>query len=209
MDLLIVPCHVPAEPQAKKAFMPTVYGLARTWRGERYHRSCNAMASAAGRFSQRLSTWYNANDYFDNRTTFENIARYSIEKDMVTRMPAKRKTTEFNRESTWKGFLEYRLSDLELIDADETVVSDEEMLESVIRLLETGYKFTASYSATTKTATATLQAGDALPKLTGWALSAKGSNGRDALKLLLYKHFECLKEDWTPLLGSERPAIRG
>src|SRR5688572_9587596 len=209
MDLLLVLDYVSAAEETPPPFVSTVYRLARTWRGERYHRHWNAMESAARVFSQRLSAWFNANDYFAKRTTFTNIARYSIEKDMVSRMPAQKKTQTFNRESNWKGFLEYRLSDMELLDADEQVISDEELLESVVKLVESGYKLTASYSATTKSATATLQAGDALPKLSGWALSAKDKDARGALKLLLYKHFECLKEDWLPLLGSEKPVQRG
>lgn len=124
-------------------------------------------------------------------------------------MAAKRKTNEFTRESTWKGFLEYRLSDLELMDADEAVCSDEDLLEGVVALADAGYKFTLSYNAQSKAATATLQAGDALPKLVGWALSAKDANGRGAIKLLLYKHHECLKGDWTPLLSAEKPVQRG
>ena len=167
------------------------------------------METSARMFSSRLSTWYNQNDYFCNRATITSIAVFSIAKDMVTRMPAKKKPNEFVRESVWKGFLEYRLSDLELIDADEAVISDEELLDGVVTLTEGGYKFTASYNATSKTATATLQAGDALPKLVGWALSARGRDCREAIKLLLYKHHECLKGDWLPLLTVERPVQRG
>jgi len=160
-------------------------------------------------FSHRLRTWYNANDYFANRTTLTNIAIFSFTKERLINVATKRKTTEFTRESTWKGFLEYRLSDLELIDADEAVISDEEMLDGVVTLLDAGYKLTLSYNAQTKAATATLQAGDAIPKFTGWALSAKDVNGRGALKLLLYKHHECLKGDWSVLLTSEKPIQRG
>lgn len=124
-------------------------------------------------------------------------------------MSAKKKTTEFSRESSWKGFLEYRLSDLELMDADQAAITDEELLDGVVTLSDAGYKLTLSYNAVTKTATATLQAGETLPKLVGWALSARGVDGREAIKLLLYKHHECLKGDWTPLLSVERPVQRG
>lgn len=183
--------------------------MAATWAGEGNIRCCREMETSARMFSARLRTWYNANDYFANRITLTNCAVFAIAKDRVTRMPVKKKTTEFNRESAWKGFLEYRLSDLELIDADEAVITDEELLDGVVTLSELGYKFTCSYNATSKTATATLQAGDALPKLTGWALSARGRDGREAIKLLLYKHHECLKGDWLPLLEVERPVQRG
>lgn len=209
MDLFLVLNHVSVRTETPPRHLPTVYRLARTWGGERYHRGCNAMATAALRFSQRLSTWYNANDYFDNRTTLDNIARYSIEMDTLTNMPPKKQTQNFSRETSWKGFLEYRLSDMELLDADEQVVTDEDLLESVVNLVNSGYKLTASYSATTKTATATLQAGDALEKYSGWALSARDKDARNALKLLLYKHFECLKGDWASLLAAEKPIQRG
>jgi len=209
VDLLIVPRYVAPPTPAKPHFLPSVYTMARTWRGARYHRYCNEMETAARRFNLRLSTWYNANDYFSNRTTLELSATFSIAKDLVTRMPSKRKTNEFTRESAWKGFVEYRLSDLELMDADQAVITDEELLDGVVTLSEQGYKFTCSYNSVTKTATATLQAGEALPKLVGWALSARGRDGREAIKLLLYKHHECLKGDWLPLLAVERPVQRG
>lgn len=209
MDLLIVSRYVPPDPPPEVHFLPSVYKLARTWRGERYHRNCNEMATSARAFSLRLSTWYNANDFFSNRITLTHLAVFSIAKDYIIPMPTKRKVNDFARESTWKGFLEYRLSDLELMDADQAVITDEELLDGVVTLSESGYKFTLSYNATTKAATATLQAGDLLPKLTGWALSAKGRDGREAVKLLLYKHHECLKGDWLPLLTTEKPIQRG
>ena len=95
------------------------------------------------------------------------------------------------------------------MDADQAVITDEELLDGVITLSEAGYKFTLSYNPVSKAATATLQAGDAHPKLVGWALSARGTDGRDAVKMLLYKHHECLKGDWTGLLTAEKPVQRG
>lgn len=209
MDLLIIPYYVAEPPPPKPHFLPSIYTMASTWRGTRYIRICREMETSARMFAARLGTWYNANDYFANRTTLTNIAVFSIAKERLINVASKRKPTEFTRENTWKGFLDYRLSDLELLDADEAVISDEEMLDGVVALLDAGYKLTLSYNAQTKATTATLQAGDAIPKFTGWALSAKDVGGRGALKLLLYKHHECLKGDWTALLTAEKPVQRG
>lgn len=208
MDLHIIPRIVSELPAPRQSFLPSIYTKAKTWGGARHIRICREMETAARMFSFRAATWYNANDYFANRATLTSIAIFSIAKERLI-MAAKPKKTEFTRESAWKGFLEYRLSDLELLDADEAVLSDEDLLDGVTTLVDAGYKFTLSYNAQTKTATATLQAGDALPKFTGWALSAKDQNGRGALKLLLYKHHECLKGDWTSLLTAEKPIQRG
>lgn len=209
MDVYVVLSYLPAEAPPPLQRMPTVYAMARRWRGERYHRNCNAMAGAAGQFSRRLSAWYNANDYFSNVTTMQLISRYLMSLEEIVNMPKKSAIPAFNRENNWKGFLEYRLSDLELIDADETVVSDEELLETYIGLVLDGYKITGTYKAATKTATATLQAGERQGDLAGWALSAAGSDPREALKLLFYKHFEALKGDWKPLLNADKPIRRG
>ena len=209
VDLYIIPRYVSETPTTSPVWLPSVYTMARTWGGTKNIRLCREMETSARMFSTRLSTWYNPNDYFSNRTTITSIAVFSIAKDVVTRMPTKRKTNEFVRESVWKGFLEYRLSDLELIDADEAVISDEELLDGVVTLSDAGYKLTLSYNAQNKTATATLQAGEVMPKLVGWALSAKGRDGREAIKLLLYKHHECLKGDWLPLLTTTKPVQRG
>lgn len=209
MDLYLVLHYVPERSQATPQRVSKIYTMARTWRGAGYHRACNAMASAAGEFSYRLSAWFNTNDYFSNPRTMQAVSRYLIAQEEIVKMAKKQTVPAFNRESTWKGFLEYRMTDLELLDADETVVTDEWLMEEYIKLIMAGDKLTGTYKASSKTATATMQAGETQGELAGWAISAAGRDPREALKLLFYKHYECLKQNWKQLLEADRPVRRG
>lgn len=125
-------------------------------------------------------------------------------------MMAKKTSTikDFER-AEWKGFLEYRLSDAELAAASEWDLSDTDVIEAFINLTAKGYKLTVTYSAKSGASTATLMAGVEQGKASGWALSAKGEDARDAVKLLLYKHYHALEESWDAMLDVKRPVARG
>lgn len=209
MDGIYVLCYVPEHTPSPVRFLSTVYARARTFRGERYHRHCNIMATEGARISTRLRTWWHAADFFSNAQNLASISRFAIslqEGIMATKKVTANK--DFER-AEWKGFLEYRLSDTELLTAEEWDVSDTDLVEGVVNLTAKGYKLTVTYSSKTGAATATLMAGNEQGKLSGWALSARGRDGRDALKLLFYKHWHALEEDWASLLDVGKPVARG
>jgi hypothetical protein len=209
LDTVLVLRYVPQNAPAQIRFVSSLYDKARTLADVRYHRPCNILATEGSRFGKRASSWYHASDMFRNKDVLASYARFAIVYQGELLMAKNTSKTQDFKRDTWKGFLEYRLSDAELLAADEWELSDVNLVIGVMSLIENGYKFTASYKAETGVATCTLQASEALPKLSGWALSTKGANAREAIKLMLYKHFTALEEDWTPLLGADKPVQRG
>lgn len=209
MDSLYVLRYLPENEKEKICFLQTVYEKARTLRGARYHRHCNILATEGARVSARLRTWFHATDFFSNAQNLASIARYAITLQEGILMAKKTTSTKDFVRTEWKGFLDYRLSDAELQAAEEWELSDTDLVEGVLSLTAKGYKLTASYSAKTGAATATLMAGVEQDKLNGWALSARGSDARDAIKLLFFKHWHSLEEDWSELLEVNKPVARG
>lgn len=167
------------------------------------------MASEGSRLSARLRTWWHATNFFDNTQNLVSISRFAISLQEVIMAAKKTGANRDFQRGDWQGFLEYRLSDAELLAAAEWEVSDTDIVEAIVNLIAKGYNLKTSYSVKTGAATATLIAGQEQGKLSGWAVSAKGTDGRDALKLLFYKHYHALDEDWTPLLDVGRPVARG
>lgn len=209
MDIVIVPSYVSDYQKEKTTGLSFVSDKFAAFRDTRYIRDSRHLATIAALLSTRLRTWFNATDYFSNTTTLYQIADYQItlyERLMMTKRTPQVKSFE---RAEWKGFVEHRLNDAELQAADDWEVSDAQMWEMFTAVEQKGYKLTVSYSAQTGSSTATMIAGNEQGKLSGWALSARGANGLDALKLLFYKHFHSLDEKWDDLIGSSKPVQRG
>lgn len=206
VELWVLPEQA-ASPRTRQGSPYGVHLLASRWSDRRTQGAVRRFATCATLLSARLARWYNASDFFTNRDNLEVFARASnIWKEELIMARNSKKTNDFQRD-TWKGFVERRLTDQELFEATEWQFSDADMVECIVALTEVGYKFTASFNGATKAATATLHAGEPQGKSAGWALSAKGENARDALKLLMYKHYHILHEDWSELLG-EKPFVQ-
>jgi hypothetical protein len=76
------------------------------------------------------------------------------------------------------------------------------------QLLQQGYKLSLSWDAENSVFYSTLtQTGEESP-WRGWALSGRGPTPEGALKMLFYKHFTVLKEDWAKA-SSEKPDVWG
>jgi len=100
----------------------------------------------------------------------------------------------------WQGFLDYRLTEDQLMELDGWQPTLVEIWEQADMLLTSNYRVTLSYNANTKTATATIIDDEPTRKAGGWALASSDSNGATALKAALYKHFHVLAADWENLL---------
>lgn len=209
MDFVIVPRYVPSDTKTSVRFVSSLYTKARTFRDARIHRDCNRLASEGARLNARLRTWWHATDYFSNAPNIQSLSRFSIIYQEGLLMAKNVTPAKDFKRTEWKGFLERPMTDAELASADEWEVSDVQLIEGILALTNNGYKLTLSYSGKAKTATATLMAGDDHGRLAGYALSAKGADGREAIKLLMYKHYHLLEELWLPLLEVRPPIRRG
>jgi len=209
MDFVIVPYYMVSDAPQKIRFLSSPFNKARTFSDYRLHRACNHLATEGARICQRLRTWKHTTDYFSNATNLTTLSRFAVIYQEELLMAKKTTPTSDFKRAEWKGFLERPFTEQELFEADQWTLDDVGICEGVVSLTAEGYKLTVSYSAQTKACTATLMAGEQQARLSGWALSAKGADGRDALKLLCYKHYHLLGEDWLPLLDVGKRVIRG
>lgn len=102
-------------------------------------------------------------------------------------------------------FLNVRLTDEQLKEADEWEVKPVQVWAALDHALHAGLSLSFSYNSERKTASAMFIDRREESEAANWALSAFSDDCKDALKLLLYKHFELLKEDWIPLLHNDAP----
>ena len=120
------------------------------------------------------------------------------------------KKVQDNRSLTrpsWKGFLDYRLTDEELAELDEWTPSSAEIFGAVDEATTGLYRVTLSYSPRTKLATCTLIDDDKSRKTAGYGLSTSDRDCSLALKAAVFKHVYVLERDWTRLL--DKPSEGG
>lgn len=119
-----------------------------------------------------------------------------------------RKTSTPVRETTGSlTFLNLRLTEEQLADADSQNWKATQMMAALEKALQAGLSLSFSYNTERKSANAFFA--DRRPNVatSNYALGAFSDDCGDALRLLLYKHFVVLSEDWSNLLGVE-PARR-
>lgn len=117
-------------------------------------------------------------------------------------------STVFDRPE-WKGFLERTMTEQELLDADNLKLRPVDLWEHVDLAIASGFDFSFSYQAKTKTCTVTMKDQRPNSLTAGYALSAKGADAMDAVKLMLYKHEALLASDWNVLLQLPKRPTRG
>jgi len=136
------------------------------------------------------------------------LSKFSLVKGDLA-MVAKRKTTQPIKDSDkaeWKGFLDYRLSDEQLVALDEWKPKPADVWAEVDAAIAAGFRFTLSYNAKTHLASCTMICDDAEQKFGGYALSSFDEDGALALKMAIFKHTG-LERDWTKLM--DNAAVRG
>lgn len=100
-------------------------------------------------------------------------------------------------------FLSLRLTEEQFAALDETKVTSAQLMTSLAAVVEGGLGFSLNYNADKETANATLMDKRDDSPAKGYALSAFGEDVPDALKILLYKHFNILGGDWSTLIGAK------
>lgn len=198
------------QPPAPNVDIPEgVVARARRWSSPSVRTSVRRLESLAHHCCSSLRRHYTPNDFWQTRKTVELLASFHIEFYERLIMAKKKSVVQEFKRTEWKGFLEFHLTDAHLLAADEWEATDTDLLEWYCEMTVQGYKITGSHKSESGDSTATMMAGDLQGELSGWALSAKGRDGREALKLLMYKHNYALETDWAQLLGESRPVRRG
>jgi len=89
------------------------------------------------------------------------------------------------------------LSDEDKFAHDQAKIKPEQLLKELSGLVLTGYNFALKYDAYSSCYQATLIPYNPAHPNTGYGLSARSGEPLRAVSLLLWKHFQVLREDWA------------
>lgn len=153
--------------------------------------------SLADSLMMLVVSWYQDFSIFHSPKFNYRLIRIQQEYAKMARRPNKNMPPA---RAKFQGFLDYRLTEDQLIELDQWEPTPAEIWEQVDMLLTEKYRVALSYNANTKTATATIMDDDPARKAGGWSLASSDANGAAALKAALYKHFHVLAADWEVLL---------
>lgn len=106
-------------------------------------------------------------------------------------------------------FVNYNLTDEEKKDHDNANRPVEYVAKSALKLVSSGYGLKVAFDAYSKCYQATLTVWLEANSNFGYGLSARGATPERALSLLLYKHFDVLKENWATLYKAPTSSFEG
>lgn len=149
---------------------------------------------------KRLLSWYEATNLFASPRFLSKL--YLFREFSKTMAGNKSNDKKSSVRASWKGFLDFRLSDDQLSELDGWQPSALELMENVDGIMFDGYRFTLSYNKQTKLATCTL-IDDVKERVSGgYGLSTSDSTAALALKAAVYKHALVLERSWASLVGT-------
>lgn len=158
--------------------------------------------------SMRAQTYTGGKNLFDTKMFAYHYASFHVLYTEV--IMAKKISTEKSQErAPWLGFLERRLTEDELADADNWTPSEADIWDAVERFIIAGIRVQLSYSTRLKLATCTLTDYRPDSSTAGYALSAQDANAALALKLAIFKHEHLLQNNWQALLTQGTQGRRG
>lgn len=124
-------------------------------------------------------------------------------------MATNKKPIPQTTKAEWRGFLERPLSESELEACDGWKPKATDIWEHLTGIVASGIDVSLSYSASLKATTCTFKDQRTDSKTAGYALSARGDDALDSIRLMIYKHNAALQGDWTPLLSAPPKPKRG
>ena len=125
----------------------------------------------------------------------------------MARGEKKRDPIPDSSKAEWKGFLDYRLSDDDLVELDGWKPKPQELWSEIDEMIKAGYRFTLSYNAKTHLASCTMIDDSNMRPSGGYAISSADSDGALALKMAVFKHLK-LERTWLGLLEKPQPMGR-
>lgn len=118
---------------------------------------------------------------------------------------ARTKPQAHTNNSVQLSFLDMRLTPEQLSEVDDLKMSAAQAMTALTSAVMSGLSFSFSYNAERKTANAMFADKRPDSAAFGFALSAFSDDCQDALKLLLYKHYNLLNGDWSSVLTKPAP----
>lgn len=113
-----------------------------------------------------------------------------------------------NEKAVWIGF-----ADVELTAVDKAALKamgdmDGEAWDTVLELVETGYKMTLSFDDPHTTWNLSLTCQDSRNRNAGLSLTGRGGSLRAATLSFWYKHSQILKGDWTTARAMQKGKLQ-
>lgn len=168
----------------------------------------NILKLDADAIASAMLSWKHTHDFFESSRGRQKAADY-LQTWSRLLMASKKPVVQTTDRPTWKGFLERPLTEEELEACDNWKPQNEEIFEHYIAIVSSGIDVSSSYSAKLKATTCTFKDQRPDSPTAGYALSARGDDAVDSLKLMIYKHTGALQGDWKPLLGNTPRVTRG
>lgn len=106
-------------------------------------------------------------------------------------------------------FVNYNLTEEQKNDHDSTNRPVEYVAVQGVKLISKGYAVKISFDSYSKCYQATLTVWNEANHNFGYGLSARGATPERALSLLLYKHFDVLKENWSQAYKAPASSFEG
>lgn len=101
-------------------------------------------------------------------------------------------TQSFDRE-----FIRYELDKSQQADCKAWVVSADDILSTLDKLIDDGYKISVKFDDYNECYGCFMQLSTGEGTNHGYILTSRGSTAAKALKQLFYKHYQALDGDWT------------
>lgn len=111
-------------------------------------------------------------------------------------MPKKTQQKAANQPYPFHGFVDVRLTEVQLAGQKKWEVSPEELLEGMLTLVEADYAVKFKWDSNNNCHQASLTGNGIDHEYCGWHLVARGSSPLKALKQLLYIHFKLWEGVW-------------
>lgn len=106
----------------------------------------------------------------------------------------------------WRGFLDFRLTEDELLELDQWKPKPVDLWAEQDELVKAGYRLTLTYNSKTHLASCTMIDDSNMRPTGGWAISSADTDGASAFKMAIFKHLK-LERSWIALL--DKPQALG
>jgi len=125
----------------------------------------------------------------------------------MARQEKKKDAISDSSKAEWKGFLDFRLTEDELLELDNWKPKPVELWSEIDEMIKAGYRLTVTYNAKTHLASCTMIDDSNTRPTGGFAISSADTDGASALKMAVFKHLK-LDRTWVSMLDKPQPLGR-
>ena len=151
-------------------------------------------------FWKYITTFRSREQRISEKPRYTELLKRCIELRNIMAKGTTRREPIDEAKGTWKAFVERPLTPDEIADALDRKLTPKDAIERLCGLVVNGYKVALS---TGKDGQVCVSLTDYRKdsKTSGYTLSTWADDPGTALVLALYKHFNVLNQEWSPLIG--------